>query len=163
MKATIIIKAVLFLPGTFLHELAHFTAALFLGKPAGFSLLPRRMGNSIVFGSTAARVRHKALSVFIALAPLVWWVALLFLLRHFRIIHFTLNKPAVRVTLPWERLLRPSLQGGLFFWLAAQLLWAGRLSLQDVKTLLGGIFSLSGFVLIAGGVSGYLIFRSLLS
>ncbi len=163
MNAALIIKAVLFLPGTFLHELAHFTAALLLGKPLGFSLLPRRSGNSIVFGSTTARVRYKVLSVFISLAPLVWWLALLFLLNYFRIIHFTLAEPNIRFLMPWEKLVPPSLHEVLFLWLAAQLLWAGRLSLQDIKTLLGGIFSLSGLVLIAGSAAGYLIFRNLLS
>ena len=40
----------------------------------------------------------------------------------------------------------------LFLWLITQLLWAGRLSMQDIKMCLAGLFSVSGAILIVAAV-----------
>ena len=57
MRIRLILKFIFFFPGTFLHELAHYVAALVLGKAEGFSVWPRMEGNSFVFGSVKSRTR----------------------------------------------------------------------------------------------------------
>ncbi|HIJ80409.1 MAG TPA: hypothetical protein HPP76_01715 [Desulfuromonadales bacterium] len=68
------------LPVTIMHEMAHFTVALLLGaKPTGFSIWPHREGNRWQLGSVSARVNFISAAP-MALAPLLWLVAGLFLL-----------------------------------------------------------------------------------
>jgi hypothetical protein len=55
MKIKLFCRAVLFLFGTFLHEFSHFAVALFLGKPEGFSIMPRMEGGVYIFGAVRAR------------------------------------------------------------------------------------------------------------
>ena len=82
MKIKLFCRSILCLFGTFLHEFSHFAVALFLGKPEGFSIVPRMEGDVFIFGEVRARVRYKVLSVFIAGAPLIWWTLLLIMVRH---------------------------------------------------------------------------------
>ena len=75
------VYALVALPGTALHELAHFTLALLLGaRPSFPSLIPQRTARGWRLGEVrfhAGRVR----AMFIALAPLLlaplalWWAA----------------------------------------------------------------------------------------
>ncbi|HEX8949129.1 MAG TPA: hypothetical protein VF790_09220 [Dissulfurispiraceae bacterium] len=146
----IIIQAVFYLPGTFLHELAHFTAALLLGRPEGFSVLPRASGNSIVFGKTAARVRFRVLGAFIAAAPLVWWVVLFALLVYLRVVQVGPGMRKISFAVPPERVLVSVPRDVFYLWLSLQLFWAGRLSLQDIETLAAGLLSPSGLLLALG-------------
>jgi len=150
MKIRLFFRAILYLCGTFLHESSHFAAALLLGKPVGFSILPRIDGDSFIFGEVRARVRYKVLGVFIALAPLLWWVVLFFMLRH--ILPASLGPEWLNITTFLKKLKALSLRDVFPLWLAFQLLWAGRLSMQDLKTCLRGIVSPSGLFLILSAV-----------
>jgi hypothetical protein len=147
VKIRLLLKIVFLFVGTFLHELAHYAAALLFGKPSGFSVVPRISGDRVVLGNVQAGVRYKVLSAFIAAAPLLWWLILYLLLAHFRVIRTTIERPLIHFTFSLDRLASFSLMNVVFFWLAVQLLWAGRLSAQDVKTFFAGLFSLSGLSL----------------
>lgn len=64
--------AALALPGTFTHELAHFSVGLILrARPCGFSLWPRRNGKAWRLGSVSFRRVGILNGAFIALAPLL--------------------------------------------------------------------------------------------
>jgi hypothetical protein len=148
MKIKLFFKSILFLFGTFLHEFSHFTVALLLGKPEGFSIVPRIDGGSFIFGEVRARVRYKVLGGFVAIAPLVWWVVLFIMARHVLAASIAdMQGPDIATFL--ARLKSMSLRDVFPLWLACQLLWAGRLSMQDIKTCLKGIASPSGLFLIA--------------
>ena len=149
MKLKLIGKFIFYSFGTFLHELSHYTAAFFMGKPEGFSVLPAIEGGSFIFGSVRYRVRYKVLSSFIASAPLLWWVVLVLMLLYFKLIQMSGWIPHFNYSLIWQRLESFSLSDAIFVWLFIQLLWAGRLSSKDIKNFFSGIFSVSGFVLIA--------------
>ncbi|MGO9014529.1 MAG: hypothetical protein ACLQF0_06070 [Dissulfurispiraceae bacterium] len=158
MDLKLILKIILYFPGTFAHELAHWACALIFGSAKGFNIIPRREGDNLIFGSVSAAVRYKVFWIFIGAAPLVWWVILYMLLKYYRIIHAVIEAPKVYITLSFERFVSPSLVDLLFLWLVTQLFWAGRLSMQDIKTCLAGLFSLSGAILIvAAGVIASLI------
>jgi hypothetical protein len=134
VKIRLLPKIVFLLAGTFLHELTHYIAALILGRPAGFSVVPRICGDSIVLGSVTARTRFQVFSSFIAIAPLIWWPVLYRFFMHF--------------ALPSLKMKPFSLENLLFLWLGIQLLWAGRLSSQDVRNFFAGLFSFSGLFLL---------------
>lgn len=70
------------LPGTFMHELAHWTAAKLLkGKPSGISLRLKKVGNSYALGEVRF-VPGQFNTVTIALAPLFLVPLWLFVLPH---------------------------------------------------------------------------------
>jgi len=76
--------AVLALPGTFAHELAHFIVGLILGaKPSGFSLQPLRRAKGWRLGAVSFRRVGVLNGAFIALAPLallpLGWLCLMHL------------------------------------------------------------------------------------
>jgi hypothetical protein len=152
MKIKLFFKSILFLFGTFLHEFSHFTAALLLGKPEGFSIVPRTDGDSFIFGEVRARVRYKVLGVFISTAPLVWWVVLFFMVKHILPSSQVSGMQGLSIAIFLEKLKSLSTFDVFPLWFAFQLLWAGRLSLQDMKTCLRGIVSPSGLFLISAVV-----------
>ena len=152
MKIKLLCRSVLCLFGTFLHELSHFAVAMLLGKSEGFSIVPRIDGDSFIFGEVKARVRFRILAVFIACAPLIWWALLLIIVKHV-LSDFSgpdVQRPSVTVFL--EKLKTFSLRDVFLLWFASQLLWAGRLSTQDIKTCFRGIISPSGLFLIGTAV-----------
>ena len=60
------------LPGTIMHELAHFIMAILLnGKPSSFSLIPKKENNSYTLGSVSCKNITFYNALFIGLAPLV--------------------------------------------------------------------------------------------
>ena len=120
-----------------------------MGKPEGFSLIPKIEGGSFIFGSVSYRVRYKVLSSFIASAPLLWWVVLVLMLLYFKLMQISGWIPHFNYSLIWQRLKSFSLSDAIFIWFFIQLLWAGRLSSKDIKNFFSGIFSVSGFVLIS--------------
>lgn len=120
-----------------------------MGKPEGFSLIPKIEGGSFIFGSVSYRVRYKVLSSFIASAPLLWWVVLVLMLLYFKLMQISGWIPHFNYSLIWQRFKSFSLSDAVFIWLFIQLLWAGRLSSRDIKNFFSGIFSVSGFVLIS--------------
>lgn len=65
------------LPGTILHELAHYLAAKLTGsRVISFSLWPSVQNDTIQYGSVTAAYRYKVLMIPVAIAPLIWWVVL---------------------------------------------------------------------------------------
>lgn len=84
--------ALLALPGTIAHELAHFVIGfLLLARPAGFSLWPRRSGRSLTLGSVTFRCINLFNGAFVALAPLLFlplaWFCLIRLAAPFWVHH----------------------------------------------------------------------------
>lgn len=78
------IYALVGLPGTFAHELAHFLVAFVLGaRPSMPSMIPRRTGRGWLLGSVSFRAGYlRALPIAMApfaLAPLGLWWAVVFL------------------------------------------------------------------------------------
>lgn len=74
--------ALVSLPGTWLHEMSHWCVGLLLGaKPSGFTLWPKRRGNTWVLGSVSFQGLSIWNSAFVALAPL-----LLFLIGAFGVV-----------------------------------------------------------------------------
>lgn len=62
--------ALISLPGTIAHELAHWVVGfLFLAKPARFSVWPRRSGERWTLGSVSFRRINVLNGAFVALAP----------------------------------------------------------------------------------------------
>jgi hypothetical protein len=136
-----------------MHEFAHFTTALLLGKPKGFSIWPKTSGNKMVFGNVSASVRFMVLHAFIAAAPLVWWVALYFLLKFVGLITFLHALPDMGFDQFTKKAGNLSLKHIIVVWLIFQLLWAGCLSTQDIKNFFKGIFSASGLAFIVAGTA----------
>jgi hypothetical protein len=149
MKIKLFLRSILYLFGTFLHEFSHFAAAVLLGRPERFSIMPGIKGDTFVFGEVRARVRYKVLSVFIAAAPLIWWALLFLMLRHLLSASLLTALRELNVMIFVKKLKSFSFHDAFALWLDCQLLWAGRLSKQDIKTCFSGIISLSGLVLIS--------------
>src|SRR5262249_1418580 len=77
--------AILSLPGTLAHELAHFiVGALLLAKPRGFSVWPKAVGRTWKLGSVSFGNISLLNGAFVALAPLfllpIAWLCLVHLL-----------------------------------------------------------------------------------
>lgn len=159
MKIKLFCRSILYLFGTFLHEFSHFAVAVFLGRPEGFSIVPRIEGDTLIFGEVRARVRYKVLSVFIAAAPLIWWAFLLFMVKHVLSASFVTAMQGFNITILLKKLRSFSLHDAFSLWFASQLLWAGRLSKQDIKTCFSGIISPSGLILISSTVLLVQFFR----
>ena len=148
MKMKLLCKSILCLFGTFLHEFSHLAVAFLLGKPEGFSIVPGMEGEVFIFGKVRARVRYKVLSVFIAGAPLIWWTLLLIMARHALFVSPGPDMQGLNMSIVLAKLRSFSIQDALSLWLVSQLLWAGRLSVQDIKTCIRGIISPSGLVFV---------------
>jgi hypothetical protein len=148
-RLRLILKFIFFFPGTFLHELAHYSAALVFGKAEGFSVWPRIEGGNFVFGSVKSRTRYKVLSSFIAAAPVIWWVVLVLTLRYLHLIGTLNGIPSINFGMISIELKPFTSSDAFFIWLFLQILWAGRLSLQDVKNFIRGVFSVSGILLLS--------------
>ena len=159
MKIKLFCRSVLFLFGTFLHEFSHFAVAVFLGRPEGFSIVPRIEGDTLIFGEVRARVRYKVLSVFVAAAPLIWWAILLRMVKHVLSASFVTAMQGFSITILLAKLKSFSFHDAFSLWVASQLLWAGRLSKQDIKTCFSGIISPSGLILISSTVLLVQFFR----
>jgi hypothetical protein len=124
------IYALLALPGTFAHELAHFAVALVLGAQPSFpSMIPVRTERGWRLGSVAFRVGYaRALPIALApllLAPLALWWAVWFL------------HPA-----SWPLY-------GLHAWIVAALLTASLPSTTDLKLALPALSVIIAIVAIA--------------
>lgn len=145
-------KALFLLPGTFLHELAHATMAMIFGKIESFSLWPSISGNQIVFGSVQAKTRYDILLLPIALAPLMWWIVLYHTLIAFDIFDTTSFEFDATVLL--------SPHGILVCFVGWQLLWAGKLSLQDIRVAISAIISISGLTMLVTLIALFYFFKN---
>ncbi len=71
--------AILFLPGTFLHEMSHFLTALFLLVPVGtIELMPQRQGDSVKMGSVPIGKTDPIRRTLIGIAPIIFGLGVLF-------------------------------------------------------------------------------------
>lgn len=71
--------AVVFLPGTILHELSHFFSALFLLVPVGrIDLMPKRDGNNIRMGSVTVEKSGPVRRFIIAISPVIFGIGFIF-------------------------------------------------------------------------------------
>lgn len=153
-----ILASVFFLPGTFLHELSHYIAALFLGSAEGFSIIPRRHGDSYVFGSVKSRTKFRILSSFVAAAPLVWWAVFVFLLIKSGLISEADGTLHYNLRVVGDKIHSFNRNDILLLWLSIQLLWAGRLSSSDLINTIKGVLSPSGvFLIVSAGALMYLV------
>jgi hypothetical protein len=149
MRIRLAFKFIFYFFGTCLHELAHYVAAHLLGKAEGFSVIPRIEGTQIVLGSVRSRVRYKFLSSFIASAPLVWWAILLLILLYLHIIQLNNGIPIISSGVVMKKLRSISVSDAFLGWVFIQLLWAGRLSVEDLKNVIKGMLSVSGMVFLS--------------
>lgn len=84
--------ALLALPGTLAHELAHLVVGfLLLARPTGFSVWPKRSGSGWALGSVAFRGINLFNGAFVAFAPLLFlplaWFGLIRLAAPFWVHH----------------------------------------------------------------------------
>lgn len=91
-KITIYLLALLFLPGTTVHELAHFIMAKFLFVYAGkIRLWPEASGNEVKLGSVAIGKTDPVRRFLIGTAPFIYGltiiISVIFLLLHYNLIH----------------------------------------------------------------------------
>lgn len=149
MRITVLLKIIFFFFGTFLHELAHYLSAAFFGKAGGFSVVPKIEGDRLIFGSVTSRTKFKVLSSFIALAPLVWWVALLLIAMHFQLIKVSDRGPEINLDPAFNKIRTFCRWDFFYVWLYIQMGWAGTLSSADIKNFFGGFLSASGIVLLS--------------
>ena len=163
MRIRLAFKFIFYFFGTCLHELAHYVAALLLGKAEGFSVIPRIEGTRFVLGSVRSKVRYKFLSSFIASAPLVWWAILFLTLLSLHIIQVRNGMPIIPSGLVAKRLKAVSFSDLVSLWVFIQLLWAGRLSVEDLKNVLRGMLSVSGMVFLSVVTVLFYLFRHIIS
>jgi hypothetical protein len=117
MRRMFLLFALAVLPGTFCHELSHFcVGGLLNGKPARFTLLPKREGHVYVMGSVAfANVRWYN-AFFLGMAPL------LMLPAAYNLLAWRLRGP---LAISWSE--------GLWLYLIANLVYASLPSWQDLR------------------------------
>jgi hypothetical protein len=163
MRIRLAFKVIFYFFGTCLHELAHYVAALLLGKAEGFSVIPRIEGPRFVLGSVRSKVRYKFLSSFVASAPLVWWAILFLILRYLHIIKVRNGMPIIPSGLVLKRLKSVSFTDLFYLWVFIQLLWAGRLSVKDLINVLRGMLSVSGMVFLSAVTILFYLFRRIIS
>lgn len=122
-------SAIIILPATFLHELAHaLITIIFFGKVYSFSLSPKIKGNFDQYGEVVSSVPIKVFYLPIALAPLVWWAFL----------YFILTDTAIKVMIP------APLNWYLYFILA----YAGKPSTVDVRVAFKTLISPSAMLFL---------------
>jgi hypothetical protein len=163
MRIRLAFKFIFYFFGTCLHELAHYVAALLLGKAESFSVIPRIEGTQIVLGSVKSSVRYKFLSSFIASAPLIWWAILFLTLLYLHIIQVRNGMPLIPSGLVAKRLKSVSISDLFSLWVFIQLLWAGRLSVEDLRNVIRGMLSVSGMVFLSVVTIIVYLFRHIIS
>ncbi|SRR5258706_9402346 len=78
--------SVLFLPGTFLHEISHFLTALFLLVPVGqIELMPERTESGLKMGSVPIGKTDPIRRTLIGVAPVIFGLGVLFITTPFTI------------------------------------------------------------------------------
>ena len=103
-KVSVYVMSILFLPGTFIHEIAHFLAALFLLVPVGnLELIPKIEEDSIKMGSVSIAKTDPLRRFLIGAAPFFAGTATLLLsLYYFLIINDSVNLQEVTSIAIWK-------------------------------------------------------------
>ena len=87
-KWTAYLIALLFLPGTFIHELSHFLTALLLFVPAGkLDLIPKYDGETVKLGSVSIGKVDPLRSFLVSIAPFVFGMGIIFSVLHVSLIN----------------------------------------------------------------------------
>lgn len=101
-KTTVYLLSFLFLPGTIIHELAHFLTAVILLVPVGeIEFLPKLHGNSLKLGSVKVARSDFFRRAFIGFAPLIIGIGILIFI-FFYLFPGILNFPKTPI---WQTLL----------------------------------------------------------
>lgn len=88
--------ALIFLPGTFLHEIAHFLTALFLLVPVGqIELMPEEKDEALKLGHVPIGKTDPVRRLLIGTAPLIFGVAIIFVSLSLAISKEVLTNPWV--------------------------------------------------------------------
>jgi hypothetical protein len=133
-KISLWFYAILFLPGTFLHELAHWaTAKLLFVKTTSFNIYPQIEGNTMKLGSVMLYKSDPFRTSIVGIAPL--FVGLSAIIAVIRLFQF------YELTRGWLGII---LQGYLFLTIGSTML----LSKSDVKEVKKIIIVLSAIFLI---------------
>jgi len=120
-----------FLPGTFLHELAHFLPAYYMGKVVSFSLRPRRSEKGIIFGEVVYLSRTPLDRAITSISPCVYWLVLVFWMQKTGFFNWKYSNGTLDISFVFDALgegIRRIFLGYCFL----QLLWAGRVSSTDI-------------------------------
>ncbi|MBW6487542.1 hypothetical protein [Sulfurimonas sp.] len=157
-----------YLPGTFLHEAAHWIVAklTFSHTPtkaiiededengnkihktvSGFTIIPKIKKDQVVYGHVLSIPKFDIALVFISAAPLVWIVALYYILSHYGYISLGFENGNIYFSADYSSFF--SLSNWLLIYIALQLIWASTLSSQDIKMFFKGVFSPSSFILLS--------------
>jgi len=173
----VFLEFIFYLLGTFLHESAHWVGAIltlsyvprkalieeedengnkYKKEVAGFTIIPKIKKNHIVYGHVLSSPRIKAAFVIISIAPLVWLVALYYMLYTSGLLYFSVEDGNIYFALDYKSLF--SSENLLIIYLSLQLIWAGTLSSQDIKMFFVGVFSISFLVIASVGLGIYLVF-----
>lgn len=98
-KATVFL-GLIFLPGTFIHEISHFITALFLLVPVGeLNLMPEVMDGGVKLGSVEIGKTDFIRGSLIGLAPIISGASIIFWTISFALNHNYLTNPWVLITL----------------------------------------------------------------
>lgn len=98
-KATVLLGLV-FLPGTFVHEISHFITALFLLVPVGeLNLMPEQIAGGVKLGSVAIAKTDFIRGSLIGLAPVISGASIIFWTISIALSHGYLTNPWVIVAL----------------------------------------------------------------
>jgi hypothetical protein len=91
-KRTVWLFAILFLPGTLIHEMAHFLTALFLFVPLGdIDLTPEFEGNYVKLGNVSIGRVDPIRKTLVGIAPLVFGTILILIIINFALTRNILN------------------------------------------------------------------------
>ncbi|MFA6195334.1 MAG: hypothetical protein WC656_01665 [Sulfurimonas sp.] len=168
-----------YLIGTFLHEAAHWIAAKltlsetpaiavieeedingnkFKKTVSGFTIIPRIKKDYVVYGHVFSIPRINASLVLISAAPLVWFIALYYLLLNCGFIFITIENGKIFLNFNYKEFFTP--QNLLIIYISLQLIWAGTLSSQDIKMFFKGVLSVSFIIIFLATITIYDFFNN---
>lgn len=153
-RTKLYLKLVAMLPGTFLHELAHYLPALLFCRNVKLSVIPS------LKEATAGRVTYskptlKITETLIAVMPIVWWPVLLWILEKAHVMIVQFEPVKLNILLQYNPQLSAT-EYALLVYVALQGLWAGSLSKKDWENAIDGLISYEGIILGAGVLCVYL-------
>ena len=149
-KIRFVFKTIFYLPGTLLHELAHFIGFWIMGfRDLKLSIIPKNILSSyeVTMGTATAMLPNnysKVRLVLPAILPKIFILLLYYLLEYLDLIETEFYTNALSISFYFESLSLFDYQTYLILYLSTQLIWASSLSFQDWKMFFLGLFSLGG-------------------
>lgn len=139
------ILALIFLPGTLLHELSHFLAAEGLGvRAGGFTILPKDEGHGIKMGSVRVEKTDPIRSFFIGIAPLI--TGILFLSAIFFGIEYAQSQ-----NLPFRFELILYVVGGYSLFVIVNMMFSSKKDLEACIEFIGFLIIIFAVLFFWGG------------